>query len=181
MGRPFSQGEIIAWAQHVENLAPAIMARGWPLTAMQPETETNSREYVWALQPEGSCHVAVDAETRVVFAIFTGPAAQQHFDDVREEGLLATWESPLKELRESTSNDMQAVFIDALGLVSPLEPQPEIFSELHARATTATDRRLLSSLLRTMSRLAWPQFSESFHVIAARDDVDDDIRQACRR
>ncbi|PZR09117.1 MAG: hypothetical protein DI536_23070 [Archangium gephyra] len=178
MGRPFSPGEVIAWAQHVESLAPAIMARGWPLTAMQPETETNSREYVWALQPEGSCHVVVDAETRVIFAIFTGPAAQQHFEDVRGEGLLFTWETPLKELREASSPDLQAVFIDALGLVAPLEPQPEIVAALHAHALRAVDRRLLNALLRTMARLQWPQFVASFEAVAARPEVDADVREA---
>ncbi|MGV3622856.1 MAG: hypothetical protein ACO1OB_18705 [Archangium sp.] len=154
MTRPFSRGEIIAWAQHVENLAPAIMARGWPMTAMQPETETNSREYVWALEPEGSCHVIVDAETRVIFAIFTGPAAQKHFDEVREEGLLSTWETPLKELRESTSPDLQAVFIDALGIVSPLEPQPEIVAALDAFASVDHER-VQTSVRRTRALLGW--------------------------
>lgn len=187
MARPFSQGEVIAWGQNVENFAPAIMARGWPLTAMQPETETNSREYVWALPSEGACHVVVDAETRVIFAIFTGPFAQKYFEEIRDEGLLFSWDTPLKELREASSPDMQAVFIDALGLVSPLEPQPEIFAALHGHALHATDRRLLSSLLRTMARLSWPHFVESFEAIAARADVDADLReavvnrQACRR
>lgn len=187
MSRPFAPGEIIAWAQHVENLAPAIMSRGWPLTAMQPETPSSAREYVWALQPEGSCHVVVDIETRVVFAIFTGPAAQQHFDAVRVEGLLATWQTPLKELNESSSSDLQAAFVDALGLVAPLEPQPEIVAAIDALARHAVDRRLLRSLLRAMARLQWPQFVESFEAVGVRTDIDEDLleavakRQVCRR
>jgi hypothetical protein len=176
--RHFGAGEIICWAQHTSNLLPTIAERGWQVVADQPETDGNAREVVWSLPRGGNCHLVVDPDTRVIFAIFTGSAAAEYFDDVRSDGLLATWNDALRELRATSSPMMARVFIDVLGLVAPLEPEASIVVALTQTLADAIDVELQTATVRAMLRLQWPPFEKALSSFASRLPADDGLRHA---
>lgn len=176
----YEPGEIVCWAQHVENLLPVLTARGWPVIGDQPETDTNAREVVWALPGQGQLHLIVDPDSRVVWALFSGPGAQAAFDSIREEALLSTWQAPLAELLAASWPDLQRVFVQVLRFVAPLDETPPISRALEALARTATDRSLLLAVLDTTLRLAWASAPTVLSAVAGREDVDDDLRVAAR-
>jgi hypothetical protein len=176
--RHFAAGEIICWAQHTSNLLPAIAARGWHVVADQPESEDSAREVIWAFPGGGNCHLLVDPDTRVIFAIFTGSAAAAHFDDVRSDGLLATWGDALKELRETSSPAMASVFVDALGVIAPLEPEASVSAALCQMLEDATDSELQTATVRAMLRLQWPTFRNALSRFAQRLPADNGLRPA---